>query len=147
MKALSILLGDSRPDFILPETLVDIFNATALRYPDKDALIFNEKNITYQELDRWSDATAEILLSHGIGRGDIVGVWLPRSIELHVAVLGIVKAGATYIPLDKEMPIERVETILAECKAKGCFSKVPLNASLRILDILPLPDSSQTFNY
>jgi len=147
MKPLSILLGESRPEFLLPETLADIFKTTALLYPNKDALVFNEKKITYQELDRWSDAVADKLLSAGIGRGNIAGVWWSRSIELHVAILGIVKAGATYIPLDKEMPIERVETILSECKAKACFSKVPLNASLSILDILPLPDSSQTFNY
>src|ERR1017187_8280830 len=147
MKTLSILLGDLRPDFILPETLADIFKTTALHYPNKNALVFNEKKITYKELDRWSDSTAEKLLSLGISRGNIVGVWLPRSIELHVAILGIVKAGATYIPLDKEMPIERVENILTECKAKACFSKISLNVPIIIVDISNLPDASQVFSY
>ena len=146
MKPLSILLGESRPEFILNETLANIFKSTVLNYPGKDALIFNEKKITYLELDRWSDAIAEQILSLGIGNGNCIGVWWQRSIELHAAILGIVKAGATYIPLDKEMPIERVETILAECKAKACFSKAPLNLSIPILDIGTLPNASQTFD-
>src|SRR5437016_458928 len=122
MSLKSILLGDNRPDLLKDETLADIFRASAKKFPDKTALIFGVQNLSYKELDIWSDAIAAILYSRGIGPGSKVGLWYPRSLELHIAILGIIKAGAAYVPLDRDMPKERVEGVLLEVAADACFA-------------------------
>src|SRR6185436_20545184 len=57
--------------------------------------------------------------SHGIGRKDCVGLLLPRSLDVYVALLAILKAEAAYVPLDPEYPADRVAFILADCGARG----------------------------
>jgi non-ribosomal peptide synthetase-like protein len=131
----SILLGESRPDCLREETLADIFRESSLRAPDKLALVCGDDKITYRELDTWSDNLAKELAAKGIRPGTLVGVWWPRGIELHVAILAIIKAGAGYVPIDSEMPRERVEAVLMECGAKACFSKSLLESSLELLSV------------
>lgn len=137
-----ILLGAYRPDLLHEETLADIFRATARKYPDKVALIFNDTSLTYAQLDRWSDAMADHLCQNGVQPGHFVGVWWPRGIELHVAVLGIMKTGAAYVPLDHEMPAERVEGVLEEVGASGYISATKLNISCPAYTVVtpPRPD-------
>ena len=81
------LRGRTRPDHLREETLVDIFRATAQRVPDKIALalIGGADTLTYTELDRRSDRVAAALAARGFGPGDYVGLWLGRSLDLHVA--------------------------------------------------------------
>jgi non-ribosomal peptide synthetase-like protein len=136
---LSVVLGANRPDLLHEETLADIFRASAKRFASNTALIFEDRLITYSDLDRWSDALADYLSQNGVSPGDPVGLWWPRGIELHVAVLGIVKAGASYVPLDSEMPAERVETVLTEVGAKGYISKDKLNIDCPRFLVVPQP--------
>lgn len=126
------------PDFIREEALADIFRHTAHRLPDKVALVFGGHAVTYRELDAWSDTIAAQLQQHGIGSGDRVGVWYPRGLELHAAILGITKSGAAYIPIDRDMPVERVETILQEVEAKACFALEALEIETDTMVVEPL---------
>jgi len=142
MKA-SIVPGDNRPDFLREETLADIFRASAQAHPSKHALVFNDTILTYSELDRWSDAMAAYLFQQGIRPGDPVGIWWPRGLELHVAVLGIVKAGASYVPLDFEMPAERVVTVMNEVGAKGYISQSKLDINAALFSVVPQPNASE----
>jgi len=139
----SILKGIERPDFIRDETLADIFRQTAKKHPIKTALIFGEDSLTYQELDRWSDAIAANLAKKGIKRGDKVGVWHKRGLELHAAIIGIVKAGAAYIPVDREIPAERVETIFTEVEASAYISADLLNLDCPMFEIRPQPEKDK----
>jgi non-ribosomal peptide synthetase-like protein len=108
-------------------------------------LIFGDKSLTYRQLDRWTDAVAAYLHSQNIGRGSSVGLWWPRSLELHVAILGIVKSGAAYVPLDREMPVERVHTVLSEVGASACFSDVADAAvGCRVISVPAMPAESDT---
>ena len=125
----SIVLGKSCPDFLREETLADIFRTSAVKHASKIALIFNDQELSYADMDRRSDAMAGVLASQGIGRGDTVGIWYPRSLELHIAILGIVKSGAAYVPLDRDMPAERVITVLDEVGAKAYISPDILQVS------------------
>lgn len=75
--------------------------------------------MTYGELERRANQLARLLRSRGVRRGDCVGLWLPRSLDAHVALLGILKSGAAYVPLDPEYPAERVSFILSDCQAKA----------------------------
>ena len=101
----------------------------------KTALIFHDEQLTYAELDSWSDAIADYLRKNGIGRDCSVGVWWPRGLELHAAILGIIKAGAAYVPVDREIPAERVEVILEEVGAAACFSMQQLNVACKMLQV------------
>ena len=117
MHQLSIVNGDFKPEFLLQETLIDIFKDTVSKNPDKNALIFNETSITYRQLDLFSDALAYKLQCVEVKHGDSCIVWWPRSIELHVAILAILKCGATYVPIDFEMPEERVAAVMKDINA------------------------------
>ncbi len=141
-----IVLGAQRPDFLREETLVDMFHATVKSHPDKTALIFGDRSVTYRELDAWSDAMAYYLNCQGIKRGDPVGLWWPRGLELHVAVLGIVKAGASYVPLDREMPEERVLTVMEEVGAKACISDVLPQLPCPVYSVVPQPGPRELFD-
>ncbi|SDL14037.1 non-ribosomal peptide synthetase terminal domain of unknown function [Pedobacter sp. ok626] len=118
----SVVLGKQHPDFIRNETIGDIFRATVKNYGPKTAMIFNQQSMTYAQLDQWSDEIAAYLQSKGIGPGHSVGLWWPRSLELPAAILGIVKSGAAYVPLDREMPADRVHVVMQEVGANACFS-------------------------
>lgn len=133
MSELSIVLGADRPELIREETLPELFRISAHKYADKTALIFHNETLSYAELDRWSDAIAVYLAKKGIGRKSNVGVWWQRGLELHAIILGIVKSGATYVPVDREIPAERVEVILQEVGAVACFSIQQLNVDCKML--------------
>ncbi len=132
-----ILLGPERPDLLRNESLADIFRDTALAYPGKIALIYGEQTITFQQLDAWSNAVAWQLLNLGIGKGKFVAVWYPRGLNLHVAILGIVKSGAAYIPIDSEMPAERVAAIVSEVEASACFTPNTVLLNCPVLKVTP----------
>jgi len=122
MSLKSVVLGSVHPEFVRDETIGDIFRNSAKVHADHTAMIFNEQTLTYAQLDQWSDEIAAYLQAKGIGRGHSVGLWWPRSLELPVAILGIVKSGAAYVPLDREMPAERVHIVMQEVAADACFS-------------------------
>ncbi len=139
----SIVLGATRPDLLQDETLADIFRASAQKFPNNIALIFGDRQVTYGELDKWSDAMAVVLNEGGVNPGDPVGLWWTRGLELHVAVLGIVKAGASYVPLDKEMPAERVEAVLHEVGAKGYISEDDIKVSCPRFTVVAQPQQGK----
>ena len=82
--------------------------AQAGRAPDRIAARCAGESLDYGALERRTRALAQALARRGIGRGDLVGVYLPRSMDMLVAVLGILRCGAAYVPLDPEFPQERL---------------------------------------
>ncbi|HEY9854226.1 MAG TPA: AMP-binding protein, partial [Stenomitos sp.] len=112
-----LLTGSASPraELLRDERLAEIFEASAARAPEATALIFGGTLLTYGELDRRANRIAQALRTRGIGRGAFVGLWMSRSADLHVALLGILKAGAAYIPFDFEAPPERVAACLGDC--------------------------------
>lgn len=117
-----ILYGQSQPDLIREEILADLLEATAVRYPDKTALIFENRSLTYSELNVAADRVASFLIASGVGPGKIVGLWLPRGIDLLVMQAGIAKTGAAWLPFDADTPVERIAVCLADANASGILS-------------------------
>jgi non-ribosomal peptide synthetase-like protein len=111
-----------------PELLHELFEQQADQRADFPAVVCGNAQSTYGELERRANQLARRLRSHGIGRGDCVGLLLPRSLEVYVALLGILKSGAVYVPLDPEYPAERVEFILSDCQARGLITNSDLAA-------------------
>ena len=93
------------------------FTAWAQTHPDVVALRFRDQNLSYGELDQRANQLGHLLQQHGIGPDHPVGVGLERSPELIIVLLGVLKAGGTYLALDPSAPTSRLATILqaAEC--------------------------------
>jgi len=96
-------------------TLLDVFAATLARCPERPAIDADARTVTYAELWRLAGALADRLAQLGAGPGDRVGVRIPSgTVELYAAILGILRSGAAYVPVDAEDPPARVETIWEE---------------------------------
>lgn len=104
-------------DYHHEETLESLFRKQAILHPDKTAAVYQDQEITYRDLDQRSNQVAGFLLRQGIKEGKYVPVWLDRSLEWLVAVLGIIKTGAAYVPIDPAYPAKRVEYILSDTAA------------------------------
>ena len=87
-------------------------------HPDNEAVRHQKNRITYRQLDEASNQLAHTLSDAGVGRGDRVGIYLDKSIEAVVAIFGILKAGAVYVPLDPHAPSKRVAFIIKNCQIK-----------------------------
>lgn len=125
-----ILHGPARPDLIRTEGLADLFEASARRTPHQTALIFGQNQLTYAELDAAADCVAAGLIASGIGAGQLVGLWLPRGMDLLITQLGIAKSGAGWLPFDADTPVDRLEMCLRDAKAAGIVSCYQLIAHL-----------------
>ena len=100
-----------------PRTLVDILRETARRHPDSRAIDNGREVLTYDELLEAADGVASALREQGIGRGDRVGVRLPSgTTDLYVAIIGILVAGAAYVPVDHDDPDERARLVFDEAE-------------------------------
>ncbi|MEV3964769.1 non-ribosomal peptide synthetase [Nocardia sp. NPDC050193] len=95
-----------------PATLVDLFREQVADTPEATAVIQGTTRLDYRQLDDRSTALARWLRRSGIGRGSMVGVLLDNSVELLVALLGVVKSGAAYVPMNIGDPRSRIESIL-----------------------------------
>ena len=100
-------------------TLPQLFESQVSRIPDRVAVVFESENLTYGGLNEQANRLAHYLIRQGLGPEKMVGIFLPRSQEMIVALLAVLKAGAAYIPLDPEYPPERLKFAL-EGAALGC---------------------------
>ncbi|MFP2935049.1 AMP-binding protein, partial [Pyxidicoccus sp. 3LG] len=85
-----------------------LFEQQVLRTPDTIAVSFDERTLTYRELDTRANQLAWHLRGLGVGPDVVVGVHLERTPELLVALLGVLKAGGAYVPLDPAWPAQRL---------------------------------------
>jgi amino acid adenylation domain-containing protein len=95
-----------------PDCLHEMVAATARRSPTAIAVSFNDREMTYAELDRRADALAHRLQRRGVGPDSVVAVFLDRSEDLVVALLGVLKAGGAFMPLDPAQPTNRITAML-----------------------------------
>lgn len=96
------------PGAAAPQTVTEIFRHIAGKYSDRIAVRFGDQIMTYAELDWRSDALATMLAASGVRPGHLVGISSNRSLSLVVAVLGVMKAGAGYVPFDVGLPEDRL---------------------------------------
>jgi amino acid adenylation domain-containing protein len=118
-----------------PVCVHEIFEAQAERTPDAVAVVDEDAHMTYAELNRRANQLARHLMSLGVGPEALVGVCLERSAQTFVALLGILKAGAAYVPLDPSYPAERLAFMLEDSGAgvlltqSELLGRLPLSAS------------------
>ncbi len=114
-----------------PPTIAALIAAQTLRTPDATAVVFAKRGMSYRELDRRANMVAHALRAHGVLPGILVGLYVERSLEMLIGLLGILKAGGAYVPLDPSYPAER----LAYMVEMSASPVLVTQASLR--DVLP----------
>ncbi|WP_373865018.1 amino acid adenylation domain-containing protein [Paenibacillus amylolyticus] len=103
-----------------------LFEKQAERTPEAEAVVYENKRLTYVELNERANRLALTLRANGIGRESIVGILAERSVDLLVAVLAVWKAGGAYVPLDPDYPADRVRFMLEDSGAKVLLTQTPL---------------------
>jgi amino acid adenylation domain-containing protein len=119
-----------------PAPFHQLFRAQAARTPDAPALEMEGRTTSYAELDAASDRLARRLRARGIGREPVVAVSLERTMELPVAVLGVMKAGGAFLPVDPGDPAPRRRAVLADSGAALLLTEGDLSAGVE--DVVPV---------
>ena len=115
--------NDNRSDYPRDETVHAIFARRAAERPDAIAIIYGEREYSYRQVDRASNRFARFLIESNVQREDLVAVAIDSPFEMIGAVLGILKAGAAYVPLDLDGPFERVRHVLSDTQARVLVSE------------------------
>ena len=106
--------NDTQTDYPKEKTIQQLFEEQVTKTPDNIAVIFQETQLTYTELNKKSNSLARVLREKGVGPDNIVGIMVERSLEMIVGILGILKAGGTYLPIDPTYPEERTRFMLED---------------------------------
>src|SRR5690606_11020989 len=113
IKLLECPRGNFAPTYEpIEKTLYGLLKESFSKHDEQTAVAFQDKHLSYEDLDKKSNQFARLLQSFGVKEGDRVGISIERSIELIVAVIGIIKAGAAYLPLDRTFPSDRISQII-----------------------------------
>lgn len=96
----------------------EMFSDAVRKYPDRTALESGDQKYTYKELDEISNRLANKLIKEGITPGDFIGICLIRSAEMIISLLGILKSGAAYVPVDPSFPEDRIKYLLEDSGVK-----------------------------
>jgi nonribosomal peptide synthetase DhbF len=113
-------------------TLPALFEAQVERSPEAIALAVGESTLSYAELNAQANRLAHLLIGRGIGPEKLVALALPRSAEMVVALLGVLKAGAAYLPLDPEYPVERLSYMLRDAQPACIVTSIQSAERLRL---------------
>lgn len=103
---------------------IELFKNQALIHPDKTAIIFYETSLTYQELDRKSDALAKDIVSFDVNPEEIIPLILERTIDLIIAILAVLKSGCAFLPISPITPCGRIKYIFEDTRARIVLSNI-----------------------
>ncbi|MFE9687342.1 amino acid adenylation domain-containing protein [Streptomyces sp. NPDC006285] len=106
-------------------TVPELFARQVERAPDAVALVSGDSALSYRELDRRSDRLAGTLRRRHVGPETVVAVAMPRSVDLAVALLAVVKAGGAYLPVDPALPADRIRSRIADASARLLLTDTP----------------------
>jgi amino acid adenylation domain-containing protein len=115
-RTLTVAWNDTAAPFPADRCAHELFEEQAARAPDALAIVFEDRRLTYREVDERANQLARHLTRYGVGPEVLVGVSLPRSPEVVVAILGVMKAGGAYVPLDPAYPADRLEFMMADAR-------------------------------
>jgi len=127
----------------------EVFDKVAEKYPDNIALAYNKTMLKYKEIQKLSDALSSYLInSLRIEIEEKICIYAPRSIELIIGMLAVFKSGAVYIPLDPELPEERLNYILKDCAASIVLTTKNLSKKLiKFSGEIVIIDNINNLNY
>ena len=133
--------NNTKYDYDKNENVIKAFQKNVQLYPEKIAIVCSGKKITYKELDKKSNSLANYLKINGAKEKGIIGIMVNRSLEMAVGLLGILKAGCEYLPIDPEYPKDRIEYMLEDSNSQilltnnKTYDLLNLDAHLKIKKI------------
>ncbi|MFN6462895.1 MAG: amino acid adenylation domain-containing protein [Nostoc sp. DedVER02] len=127
--------NQTQTDYPKNKTLVDLFEQQVRKNPDNQAVFFESQTLTYQEINQKSNQLANYLIhNYQIQPDTLIGISVERSLEMIIGVLGILKTGAAYVPIDPNYPPERIQFMLEDSEISVLLTQNIL------LDKLPLTE-------
>jgi amino acid adenylation domain-containing protein len=123
------LWNSTRAEYPL-QTVHELFESQAEATPEAIAVVFENQSLTYRELDGRANQLARYLEKSGAKRGSLIGLLVERSLDMIVGLLGILKSGAAYVPLDSTYPAERIAFVLKDANAPILITQEKLASNL-----------------
>ncbi len=133
--------NDTSVEYPKDKSIIDLFEEQVVKTPGALALVFEDRELSYKELNEHSNQLAHYLRSRGVREETLVPVCIDRSTEMLICILGILKAGGAYVPIDIDYPLERISYILEDTEAAVVIinrkntSKLPFSKDLAIIEI------------
>src|ERR1044072_2410547 len=115
------------------ETVQELFSLAAARFGPQDAIDRMDRRITYAQLEAQSNCLANFLLEHGLQQGSMVGLLAGDPIQIITGILGVLKAGAVFVPLDPNFPDQRLEVMVNQINANWYVIEEKYRNKLRSL--------------
>ena len=122
--------NDTRMEYARDRSVHQLFEAQAAKTPNAIAVVFGNRQLTYNELDRRANQLAHHLIKLGATPDGLIGICLERSLEMAVGLLGILKAGSAYVPLDPAYPRDRIAYMLENAEAPLLVTQQSLTENL-----------------
>jgi non-ribosomal peptide synthetase-like protein len=116
-----------------PRLIHEYFERQADLRPNHLALECEDRTLTYKELERFSNKIARFLRARDVGPGSLIGIYLNKSSNLFAAILGVLKAGAGYVPIDPQIPVERLSQIVSDANLSIVLTNDALAEPIRSL--------------
>ncbi|WP_432403808.1 amino acid adenylation domain-containing protein [Wukongibacter sp. M2B1] len=117
-KRLLYKLNDTKANYQDEKTIQELFEEQVERSPNRIALIYEDKKLTYRELNERANSLARVLRDKGVTRDSIVGIMVERSLEMIIGIMGIMKAGGAYLPIDPKYPKDRIQYMIEDSQAQ-----------------------------
>ncbi|MBB5622466.1 amino acid adenylation domain-containing protein [Pedobacter cryoconitis] len=140
-------------DAVFPaeKTIIDLFRENVIKYPERVAVVTDAKELTYAELDRKSTVLADYLRKKVPGQNAVIGIAVLRSFEMMIGILGILKAGHAYLPIDTNNPEERNKYILENAAVKLLLTETVFVYNFRegpeVIDLVQLDMDTEAVEF
>lgn len=138
---LSDRVNSTQCDYAQDKIIHQLFEEQVIRTPQKTALWFENKRLSYADLNRRANRYARLLRSRGVRPGTVVGLMADRSLEMIVGLMAILKAGGAYLPLDPAHPAERLHYILIDSNTRLVLVQPHLAIDIKDFDYVVLEES------
>ncbi|WP_343834691.1 amino acid adenylation domain-containing protein, partial [Bacillus horti] len=118
-------------DYPREQTLHALFHEQVEKYPDRVAVVFEGETLTYKELNRKANQVARVLRAQGVEPNDLVGIMADRSLEMIIGLVGVLKSGGAYVPIDPDYPEERISFILENSNSRYLLTQHHLLSKIK----------------
>jgi amino acid adenylation domain-containing protein/thioester reductase-like protein len=131
------VINNTKTNYPKDKTVHGLFEEQVKKNEDKLAVVFEDENLTYNELNMKANQLSHYLIENGIKKGDVIALMLDKSIEYMIGVLAILKSNAIYMPLNKDIPDERLKYMLIDSSTKCILT---INKYKKEITHLPIID-------
>jgi len=115
--------NDTKEEYEDCKSVVELFENEVIKSFDRIALVYEDSQLTYDELNKKSNQLAHYLIGRGIGLESLIGISMPRCIEAIICMIGILKSGGAYVPIDPDYPKERIDYVLEDSRVSILITK------------------------